>query len=834
MISTSPHSKRPRCGGTRNRENCMTKMSCQFAVRKASDQNRACKTPREFIALFPVGLVIIVIGFLSACGGVGENGNSPVITSFQASAESIVEGDSVELTAIFSNGSGSIDKGVGAVASGLPETIAPTETTVYTLTVTNNELVQITLKLTVTVEPNVVVPAPEIVSFESSSATLVEGDSAELTAIFSNGSGSIDNGIGAVASGESKTISPTQTTSFTLTVTSSEGVEETRTVTVTVEPRFAARPEITTFEASDMNTVEGERVELTAVFGNGIGSIDNGIGTVASGEPTIVFPEETTIYTLTVANSEGVKVTGTVTIAVEPHPIALTIVSPTPNQIFDSALRVVATKRRPSDKDTVTATLCGISTPLRWNLEAACEGDSFDSCIEGFEGEVPQCELPPGDHVLTVTVVDENGRSVSNRRKVRLDKKPVLTIEPLDLTVATPEIPLNISCVDDVSDCEITIRLEGDTLASAVGSLYETLDLSAYDGERVLVYIAANDGVNPTVQHYRTIFVEASKALEEKKGFNGQVVDFDGQQALVHISDASGDKLGIHDVESDASAVVEVPAGFSVRPRHSYLTPTGAIYWARAKDDYYDSALYDWNNTVLHDLGDISRTTLTVVGGYASWSDSSNLWLRHFPTETNVPIANSTDGSTPVLFENGTVVYDSFSPTRAIKKYESGIETTLIASNEIYGDNNLAADGDRVVFVRQKESGPSTHAIAYHDGSGEKILAEFSDFKPSHGPSFQIKGGWVAFTRLDSSGQRQIWTMDPSGALAQRTFFESHSSIDALSADGEVMLVNSERRYLSDPTGALKEVSSASASASSTKIDGVWYLYLGRSLFSVK
>jgi hypothetical protein len=79
-----------------------------------------------------------------------------------------------------------------------------------------------------------VVPAPVISSFNASPATIAAGSSTALTAVFSNGTGTVDNGVGAVASGTAKTATPTSTTTFTLTVTNAAGTSVTASITVTV------------------------------------------------------------------------------------------------------------------------------------------------------------------------------------------------------------------------------------------------------------------------------------------------------------------------------------------------------------------------------------------------------------------------------------------------------------------------------------------------------------------------------------------------------------------------------------------------------------------------
>jgi hypothetical protein len=75
----------------------------------------------------------------------------PVVTSFSASRSGISAGDSVQLTAVFSGGTGTVEPGVGAVASGVPVTVAPATTTQFSLTVRGDNAASATSVVTVVV-----------------------------------------------------------------------------------------------------------------------------------------------------------------------------------------------------------------------------------------------------------------------------------------------------------------------------------------------------------------------------------------------------------------------------------------------------------------------------------------------------------------------------------------------------------------------------------------------------------------------------------------------------------------------------------------------------------
>jgi hypothetical protein len=81
-------------------------------------------------------------------------------------------------------------------------------------------------------------PSPSISAFTPANSPITAGQSALVTAIFSNGSGTVDNGIGPVASGVPFSTGMLQTTTtFTLTVTSSVGsASQKATVTVVADP----------------------------------------------------------------------------------------------------------------------------------------------------------------------------------------------------------------------------------------------------------------------------------------------------------------------------------------------------------------------------------------------------------------------------------------------------------------------------------------------------------------------------------------------------------------------------------------------------------------------
>lgn len=122
----------------------------------------------------------------------------------------------------------SIDQGIGAVSGPSGSiTVDPAATTTYTITATNG---------TATATAQVTVNAPLSVSLTASPANITSGQQAVLSWKSRGASTlSIDNGIGTVAAPVGNmSVSPTQTTTYTLTGTDSGGHTTTAATTVTV------------------------------------------------------------------------------------------------------------------------------------------------------------------------------------------------------------------------------------------------------------------------------------------------------------------------------------------------------------------------------------------------------------------------------------------------------------------------------------------------------------------------------------------------------------------------------------------------------------------------
>ena len=231
----------------------------------------------------------------------------PPVTA-SASPTSICSGDNSTLTA-----SGATtytwDNGLGA---GQSHTVTPTSTTTYTVTGTDANGCTNTSSVAITVNPTPTVTA------SASPMIICVGESATLT-----GGGAMtytwDNALGA---GQTHTVSPTSTTTYTVTGTDANGCTGLDQVTITVNPM----PSVI---ASGNNLLcEGENLELYA-SPNGMNSYSwTGPGGFSSSEQSPVINNVGTTnsgtYTVTVSAPEcSLPITQTVDVTVNPTPIAI-------------------------------------------------------------------------------------------------------------------------------------------------------------------------------------------------------------------------------------------------------------------------------------------------------------------------------------------------------------------------------------------------------------------------------------------------------------------------------------------------------------------------------
>jgi hypothetical protein len=281
------------------------------------------------------------------------------------------------------------------VAQSGSQVVTPTATTVYVLTA-RNQFGQTTAQTTIQVNAP---PMARVVRFSAAPTEIVAGETASLVWNVENATDvSISGGIGEVALTGSTNVSPTQTTTYTLTARNAAGTV-TAEATVTVFP--AVR--IVSFTATPSGTTAGSPVTLnwttegaTEVFLDGVGSV-NLNGTV------VVNPQTTTTYTLRAIGRRN-TVTARVEVTIRPG----TDPGGDGGPVADAGPNQVTTNREIKLDGTRSFHPEGLVIGYSWRAIGR-----QPELILGADTATPTVRFPPlayGEYVFELTVTDARGR----------------------------------------------------------------------------------------------------------------------------------------------------------------------------------------------------------------------------------------------------------------------------------------------------------------------------------------------------------------------------------------------------------------------------------------
>ena len=232
--------------------------------------------------------------------------------SFSASPSEVLQGQNSTLSWSCVNAdSVEIDQGIDSVSATDSMEVSPTSSTTYTLTAIGPGGTT-TSQVTVAI----IYPLP-IASLEVSPGAITIGESATLTwSTVHSVSASIDNGIGAVSVNGNMAVSPTETTTYRLTV-SGMGGAAVAVATVTVNTPAP----MVSIMAEPASIIAGGKSNIiwTSQYADSV-SISPGIGNVNANGSIEVSPAETTTYTLTATGQGGTTTEAfTVTVAQAPN-----------------------------------------------------------------------------------------------------------------------------------------------------------------------------------------------------------------------------------------------------------------------------------------------------------------------------------------------------------------------------------------------------------------------------------------------------------------------------------------------------------------------------------
>lgn len=168
-------------------------------------------------------------------------------------------------------------------------------------------------------------PAPLILSFTASKKSIVKGESSTLTWTTSNAtSAQLSPPLTPVAVNGTRVVSPTATTTYTLTAHNSVGQTAEKSLTITVQA--PGPPEIITFTASPSTVAKGENTTLTWTTKNAtkVWLAPPGGNVAVNGSFTYTVTKPTT-FTLTASGPGGPDAQRTLTVSVQGQPCVVDI-----------------------------------------------------------------------------------------------------------------------------------------------------------------------------------------------------------------------------------------------------------------------------------------------------------------------------------------------------------------------------------------------------------------------------------------------------------------------------------------------------------------------------
>jgi len=269
-------------------------------------------------------------------------GQAPQIVRFETTPRTVRPGEGATLTwQVLNATSVVITPGIGSVGRNGNYAINADRTTEYTLTA-SNESGTVTAVTNLQVEAAPAGPNPAFTTCSVSPGNILAGESATITYAASNAANVTLSGTGAVASAGQQVVSPTQTTTYTLTangIAPAVGPAPAPvTCQVTVAVTAGAVPRIVTFTGAPATINQGQSSTLTWNVENATSVTISGLGTVAASGSQAVTPAQTTTYTLTAMNANG-QMTATQTITVNPvvtppsNAVAITGCTATPSTV---------------------------------------------------------------------------------------------------------------------------------------------------------------------------------------------------------------------------------------------------------------------------------------------------------------------------------------------------------------------------------------------------------------------------------------------------------------------------------------------------------------------
>ena len=156
--------------------------------------------------------------------------------------------------------------------------------------------------------------------------------------------------------------------------------------------------------------------------------------------------------------------------------------------------------------------------------------DAPASAGEPWTGTVAIGALSRGTKTLTVTATDLLAGTGSTSVSFTHDNPPVITVtNPLDWTVARPNVQVTATCTDDdvANGCtDFKVAVGGQPpLATGASAFDELVSLGAFEGLSPVLTFSASDSAGRLTQVTRIVLVDSSSTLEEVVTVGGRILD---------------------------------------------------------------------------------------------------------------------------------------------------------------------------------------------------------------------------------------------------------------------------------------------------------------------
>ncbi len=251
-------------------------------------------------------------GSVSATATVIVNTPQTTLTSCYASPSNIMAGESATLYYTSQNATSvSINNAVGTQGLSGTVVVSPTTNTTYIVTANgaNGQTASCSIAVSVTAGA-----LPRIIQFSAAPLTILSGQSSTLVWVVDNSTSQTITTLGSVTPAGSQGVTPSQTTTYTLTATNAAGsVTAQATVTVNQVPN----PVIVSFTATpNPSTTPGGAVVLNCQTQNAASITMAGLTFLTPNITYTVYPQTTTSYMCIATGENGVTASKSVTVTV--------------------------------------------------------------------------------------------------------------------------------------------------------------------------------------------------------------------------------------------------------------------------------------------------------------------------------------------------------------------------------------------------------------------------------------------------------------------------------------------------------------------------------------